>query len=253
MNEIQQVELTHRSPEFDAAYDVLRSGISPAYLETRDFLRNRLRVRDEGPKSEQEKLLVQDGYTLHCIAAVRRGAVVGAIYGHLISPTAQESRSAGFVTYICVHADYRKRGIGRSLIREVQRIVDDEAVRLTGKPILGMFYEIEQGGKEEIKATVSKLGARPLDVVYYQPALHPGSEPERMDLWFQPIQTLPAEEIDSFTLRRDDVHDLVRSMLVMEYVGPDLKGFDLSSTAYSAFTESIKDRQRIGFKPVRMG
>lgn len=59
------VELTHKSPEFDAAYDVIALDISPGFLETREFLKNRLRVRDEGPKSARDRILLQDGYSLH--------------------------------------------------------------------------------------------------------------------------------------------------------------------------------------------
>ncbi len=102
---------------FDAAYDVMSQEIPPEFLETRDFLRNRLRVRDEGPKSSHEHLLVQDGYTLHLIAAVYNQKVIGAIYGHLISRITSKNQSAGFVTYVSVHAHYRRHGIGTRLIR----------------------------------------------------------------------------------------------------------------------------------------
>src|SRR5512143_1079304 len=39
---LKLVGLAHKSPEFDAAYDVISRDILPEYLETRDFLRNRL-------------------------------------------------------------------------------------------------------------------------------------------------------------------------------------------------------------------
>ena len=48
----QLIDLTHGSPEFDQAYAVLSSEIAPEFMETAEFLRNRLRVRDEGPKTE---------------------------------------------------------------------------------------------------------------------------------------------------------------------------------------------------------
>jgi len=248
MSDPQLIELDHNSPEFDAAYDIISADIAPEYLETRDFLRNRLRVWKEGPKSEQERLLVQDGYTLHLIAAIHDQQVVGAIYGHLISRITDENKSVGFVTYITVHPNFRRRGIGTSLIRELQRVVDGEAIRLTGKNIFGMVYEIEEAGKEGIKTTVSKLDARPLDIVYCQPALRLGYEPEQMNLWLQLILTVARESVSMFTLPVEVVHDLVKNMLAMEYVGPKLKGFDPASMPYTAFLSSIQGKQVIGYK-----
>ncbi len=241
------IHLTHLSPEFDAAYDVMSQEIPPEFLETRDFLRNRLRVRDEGPKGGREHLLVQYGYTLHLIAAVYEQKVIGAVYGHLISQITSENKSAGFVTYVSVHANYRRRGIGSRLIRVLQSTIENDAIRMTGKPVFGMVYEIEKAGKEGITKTVSALGAKPLDIVYYQPALRPGYTPERMNLWFQPVPPLSPEQSSRFTLRADIVRDLVRNILVMEYVGPEIQGFDLSSVSYSAFLESIQGKSAIGF------
>ncbi len=244
---IHCIHLNHLSPELDAAYDVLSREILPEFLETRNFLKNRLRVRDEGPKNRPEYLLVQDGYTLHLIAAVYDQKVIGAVYGHLISRITTKNKSAGFVTYVSVDAEYRRRGIGTRLIRAMQSTIENDAIRITGKPIFGMVYEIEEAGKEGIKKTVSTFGAKPLDIVYYQPALRPGYHPERLNLWFQPVPPLSPEQSSRFTLRADIVRDLVRNMLVMEYVGPEVKGFDLSSASYSAFLESIQGKSAIGF------
>jgi hypothetical protein len=62
---VQLIDLTHGSPEFDQAYAILSSDIAPEFMETAEFLRNRLRVRDEGSKTEAEKILLPQGYTLH--------------------------------------------------------------------------------------------------------------------------------------------------------------------------------------------
>ncbi len=245
---MQFVTLTHRSPEFNAAYDVISRDIPPACLETSDFLRNRLRVREEGPKSEREKLLLQDGYTLHLIAAREGSKIVGALYGHLISRITDRNKAIGFVTYLAVRREYRKCGIGTGLIFEFQRIIDHDAHQLTGKPVFGMVYEIEGEGKQEIKALVSKLGAKPLDIVYYQPALRPGYGPERMDLWFQPAPPLSLSDAVTFSLPAGIVEGMVRNMLAMEYVGPELKGFDQYSKPFSAFLESMQSRKEIGFR-----
>ncbi len=242
----QFITLTHQSGEFDAAYDVISRDISPAFLETSEFLRNRLRVRDEGPKSEREKILLQDGYTLHLIAAKKDDLIVGAVYGHLISRITGRNRAIGFVTYLAVHPEYRMRGIGTGLILALQHIVEQDALRLTGKSIFGMVYEIEDESREAIKETVRKLGAQPLDIVYYQPALRPGYEPERMNLWFQPVP--PPANAAVFSLSADIVEGIVRNMLAMEYVGPEIKAFSPDSKPFSAFLKSVNSRKEVGFK-----
>ena len=241
------LHLRHDSLEFDPAYDLICAGIEPPFLETREFLRNRLRVRDEGPGTEQERMLVQDGYSLHLIVARDGSRTIGAIYGHLIGRITEENRAVCFVTYIAVHPRFRRRGIGRALIQALLRAVGEDAARSAGKPLFGVVYEIEEERKEEIKAVVSGLGARPLELVYHQPALRLGYEPERMQLWFQPIPRLAPRESAFFALDRNIVHDMVRNLLAMEYVRPEMRGFDLSSRPYALFLESIRSRSTVGF------
>ena len=86
---VQLIDLAHGSPEFDQVlYAILSSDIAPAFMETAEFLRNRLRVRDEGPKTEAEKILLPG----RLYASLDRGTpgrqdgkVLGAVYGHLIA------------------------------------------------------------------------------------------------------------------------------------------------------------------------
>jgi len=240
------IDLMHDSPEFGAAYEVIGKNISPEYLETAEFLKTRLRVRDTGPPTGQEKVLIQDGYTLHLIAAKRKDTVVGAVYGHLISQIGSRNSAIGFVTYLSVLSGSRRKGIGTALIAALRERLDADALKLTGGPLLGMVFEIELEGKEPIKGLVSRLGAQPLDVLYYQPALRPGYEPERMDLWFQPLPEVASAPND-LKLPVDFVVNMIRNLLVMEYVGPEMKGFDLASKPYQAFLESVRDRAEIGF------
>jgi len=249
MDKIYLIELTHESPEFDAAYDVIAYDISPEFLETKEFLKYRLRVRDKGPKSTQDKILLQDGYTLHLIAAVQNGKVVGSLYGHLIAKIGPENRGIGFVTYITVHPEQRRQGIGTRLIDAFRKRANEDAHLITGRQIIGLVFEIEEEGKEAIKDCVSKIHALPLDIVYYQPALRQGYEPEQMNLWYlscEPELTTEAAA-KTFKLPSAIVTSIVRNMLVMEYVGPEMKGFDLTSKSYTEFIKSVGNRQEIGF------
>lgn len=246
---IEFCALTHNSPEFDAAYNVIAYDIAPEFLETKEFLRNRLRVRDEGAKSIQENTLLQEGYSLHLIAAKKDSKVVGAIYGHLIALKNAANRGIGFVTYISVLPDYRKCGIGAKLVEELKNHIDRDAIRTTGRPIVGMVFEIEDDGKEAIKGLVRKHQGWPLDIVYFQPALRAGYQPEQMRLWLQSFEPgiTTVEEASRTRFRAEFVTAIVRNMLVMEYVGPEMKGFDLSSKPYTAFLDSIDGRNEIGF------
>jgi ribosomal protein S18 acetylase RimI-like enzyme len=240
-------DLTHQSPEFDAAYAVISRDIPPAYLETREFLKNRFRVRDQGPESAQEKVLLQNGYTLHLIAATVDRTVVGAIYGHLIS--LRESRGIGFITYISVLPEYRRSGFGTRLVEELKKKVNRDAIQATGKPIVGMVFEIEDEGKDAIKGLVRRHHGWPLDIEYLQPALRVEYQPERMRLWLQSFEPgiTSIEEASRTKFQTAFIVSLVRNLLVKEYVGPEMKGFDLNSKPYTAFLDSIKNRKNVGF------
>jgi hypothetical protein len=246
---IQFIDLTHESPEFDAAYEIISRDISPEFLETGQFLKNRLRVRDEGPKSEHENVLIQDGYTLHLITAEKDGKVLGAVYGHLIANIGAENRGIGFVTYISVLSKFRRQGIGTGLIKKIGKRMNEDALRITGRPAIGMVFEIEKEGKEAIEGCVSKLHGRPLDIVYFQPALRLGCEPEQMNLWYQSWEPeITAEAATkTFIIAANILTSMVRNMLVKEYVGPEMTGFDLTSKPYTEFVKSIGDRQGVGF------
>lgn len=243
------IDLTHGSPEFDQAYDILRSDIAPEFMETVEFLRNRLRVRDEGPKTEAEKILLPKGYTLHLIAALQHGKVLGAVYGHLIADIGPDNQGIGFVTYVAVHQEHRRQGIGTMLLKALKTRVNEDALLLCKKPIIGMVYEIEEAGNEAIKVCVSRLNAAWLDVVYYQPAVRSGYGPERMDLWYQPCEPeiSAGTATGTFKLPADLLISIVRNLLVKEYVGPEMKGFDPAEEPYTKFLRSIGKRKEIGF------
>lgn len=239
--------MTHGSPEFDQAYAILSSDIAPLFMETAEFLRNRLRVRDEGPKTEAEKILLPEGYTLHLIAAVQDGKVLGAVYGHLIADIGLDNQGIGFVTYVAVHKARRRQGIGTMLLSALSTRVNEDALTHCNKPIIGMVYEMEESDKEAIKGCVSRLGATCLDVVYYQPAVRAGYGPERMDLWYQPCgpERSAGRAAETFKLPADLLISIVRNMLVKEYVGPEIKGFDPASEPYTKFLRSIRKRKEI--------
>ncbi|HSQ78821.1 MAG TPA: hypothetical protein VLN91_08000, partial [Nitrospirota bacterium] len=90
--------------------------------------------------------------------------------------------------------------------------------------------------------------ARPLDIAYYQPAVRSGYGPERMDLWYQPCGAGLSAGIaaGTFKLPADLLISIVRNILKKEYVGPEMKGFDLAGEPYMKFLRSIGERKEIG-------
>ena len=70
-----------------------------------------------------------------------------------------------------------------------------------------------------------------------------------MDLWYQPCETeLSAGTAPgTFKLPADLLISIVRNMLVKEYVGPEIKGFDPAGEPYTKFLRSIGKRKEIGF------
>jgi GNAT superfamily N-acetyltransferase len=246
---MRALDLLYSSPEFDVGYEILAQEIPAEFLEERSFLRNRLRVRDKGPQTDKERLLVQDGYTLHLLAALLDADVVGTIYGHIISPISPENRGVGVVSYLAVRAAQRRKGIGAFLVAALRERIERDVIAMTGKPAIGMLYEIEEHGREEVKAYLRARGGWPLDVIYFQPALRRNALPERMQLWLHPFDRPPmsAEQARGVSYPADVVVSMVTKLLTMEYVGQDLGGFDLRSMAYTEFLKSVGTRRRIGF------
>jgi hypothetical protein len=243
------LDVSSSSPEYDAAYDILAQDIPAKWLEEPDCLRNRLRVRDQAPRNDKEKILLQDGYTLHLLAATDGGKVIGAIYGHLISRIGIENRGVGLVSYVAVERSQRRSGVGAFMFSELRRRLERDAVEATQKRLFGMTYEIEFSNRKEIKAYLHKQGGFPLDVTYYQPPVRQDTSPERIQLWLQPFDPpiYTAEQARHTTYPRAFIVSMVTNLLVMEYVGSDLSGFDLNSVSYTEFLKSIGARTQIGF------
>jgi hypothetical protein len=155
----------------------------------------------------------------------------------------------GYVTYVAVPASQRRKGIGAFLVTALRRRIERDAMAMTGKPAIGMLYEIEEHGREEIKAYLRRQGGWPLDVVYFQPGLRRHALPERMQLWLRPFDRPPmsAEQARRLSYPADFIVSMVTTLLTMEFVGQELEGFDLHSPAYTEFLQSVGTRRTIGF------
>ena len=125
---VQLIDLAHGSPEFDQAYAILSSDIAPEFMETAEFLRNRLRVRDEGPKTEAEKIALPQDYTLHLIADI-----------------GPDNQGIGLITYVAVHQEHRKQGIVTMLLKALKTRVNGDALTLCNKPACSSYPDNKKG------------------------------------------------------------------------------------------------------------
>jgi aminoglycoside 3-N-acetyltransferase I len=73
-----------------------------------------------------DKLLGNDDFW--AIAAMSDGSVIGGLTAHTLPMTTYET-SELFVYDIAVHADYRRRGVGRQLLNELRKLGSDVGAR----------------------------------------------------------------------------------------------------------------------------
>lgn len=173
--------------------------------------------------------------------------MAGVIYGSHVPNASLDDRGVGFVCYIVVDARYRRRGVARKLVEALQKAVNDDAYKLTGKPPVGMLFEIEFDEHAAIKNLVTSLGGYPLDIVYYQPSVREGCAAQQMGLWFMPY-ALYAPDAQRAYFPTVFIHKMVRALFVNAHSGYGGKGFDMQSLPYQALTKSLLGRTKIALK-----
>jgi hypothetical protein len=180
----------------------------------------------------------------------QRSQVVGAVYGNFIPKIGMENRGFALVSYVAVHSEYRRKYIGRELLMEVTRAIQEDARSTTGRSVFCLLFEIEDKGKLEIEHLAQKLGAYPLDIDYYQPSVREGCEEQAMNLWLLPLDqpVRSVEEATQITFPAGDIHEMVKSLFIYEYPGPKKQGFDFGSVPYQALVRSLNNRSVVGFR-----
>jgi GNAT superfamily N-acetyltransferase len=113
------------------------------------------------------------------LLAVRHGEVLGGI-----CVEHYRLSRCGLLTYVAVDARERGRGIGRALIREAmarlkQRCNPSLRAIFAEAQIPSKMASALQGAARKRIAFMRRLGARPLDLEYVQPALEEGKERAR--------------------------------------------------------------------------
>ncbi len=246
------VKLNSRSPEFHEAYEVISFDIAPEFVEPEDAIHERLRIQDEGARTEKEKRTIPEGYRVHMTAAKdgKTHRLAGAVYSTFIPKIGSRNLGFSLVTYISVRREYRRQGIATDLVKNAAAHAYADALRITGKHAVGLLFEIDDEGKTAAEGLVQKMGGYPLDIDYWQPPVREGCSEQPMNLWMVPLdQTIRSRvEADEMKYPAGYIHDMVRSLFQYEYPGPDRTGFQENSKPYQALLHSLENRRLIGFK-----
>lgn len=123
------------------------------------------------------------------LAAVDRsgaGVVGGIVFSYL------SGVNCGYISYLMVAAEARRRGIGTALFRASREALDSVARRTECPGAEGVFTELRKrsdrhpGTLERVRFW-TRLEVIPLAVDWEYPELEPGKQPARMDLAYAPF------------------------------------------------------------------
>lgn len=246
-------ELASTSPEFGAAYRVIASEMAPEFLEPEDYIRARFRAQEHLAAEKNGRYRAPEGYRVHMLAAIDDDTpgVVGAVYGSFIPRIGVEVRGFGLVSYLAVTLDRRGMGVGRRLLEEFLKAIQEDASNQTDKAAFALVFEIEKHDKTDMERLVKKLGGYPLDIDFYQPSVREGRGEQQMNLWLLSLEHRlePPREARQVQYPAEFIHRMVKSLFVYEYPGPTREGFRDDSKPYRALVRSLEGRTEVGFKP----
>lgn len=135
---------------------------------------------------QQRGELKPDAYHV-IVARARGGRVVGGAFFHYLATI-----NAGFLGYLVVHPAWRRRGIGRRLLRKVESVLRRDARRAKLRDPAGVFMELHKAGNGTSKVAEDtdfwrSLKVFPLDVDWRYPELRSTAAPLDMTLAYHSI------------------------------------------------------------------
>jgi len=239
------------SKDYLRAHEITNTGIPEEFVETPEFLWDRLRIKEQGARTREDKALMPKGYDLHLIVAkdTTNGEVVGAGLGSSLPLTPMRG-SVGLLCYAAVDPKYQGRGIHKRLSVERYKKIEEDSQNFN-LPLLGYVAEVEFDNHEEA-TMLRKNGFQRLDVDFMQPgidaekgvnAMYP---PEKIQLFYRPAPNgVTPEMARHVRFSPDLIRAIGRAIFRKEYVENPLK----DSIPYQMYLESIEGRDSIGFKP----
>jgi hypothetical protein len=131
----------------------------------------------------------------HLFVAIREGDVIGLASGNYLGNV-----NIGVIGYLAIEPHIRARGLGGRLRLRLRRAFERDALRVTGRKLLGIIGEVA-ADNPWLRKLASHPRVLPLDFLYFQPRLHPKDKPTPFVLYYESIAR-PRRSIPVAELRR---------------------------------------------------
>lgn len=169
--EIEEVRREDTS-DAEAALALIEQSFSRADRHAPENLRSELEEKRRRlvPRNRAHLLVAKDG-----------AEVVGTAYGtYLAAP------NCGFVAYLAVHPDHRRKGIAPRLRAALVSRFGADA-RSTGREELAWIVGEVRRSSKWLTQVVKRRGAIPLDFEYYHPGIDPSGKHQPFVMYLEPI------------------------------------------------------------------
>jgi ribosomal protein S18 acetylase RimI-like enzyme len=195
--------------------------------------RDRQPVEELASEVAEKRLCLTSAQEFHLFAATGPdGEVLAAITGVYL-----DGVNAGFVTYLAVRPELRRKRIGQRLrVNLVERFRVD--ARLAGFDDLAWVLGEVRLSSPWLKRLVQRRGAVPFDLTYYHPGVRPPARPIHA-LYRQPVtddrEVLPAQ--------------LVRRLLFAVFRRGYRVRYPLLHPGFHTMMEELEGRSEVGMHP----
>jgi GNAT superfamily N-acetyltransferase len=214
-----------RDPVAEEALALIRDSFPPYDRHPLDELRSEV---------AEKRLGLLTAYDFHLLALVgEKGRVMAAGAGVYLAGV-----NAGFVSYLAVHPDFRRRKLGRRVRARLVELFREDARRNGREELAWVLGEIRIDSPW-LRGLVQGGGAIPFDLVYYHPGMTPGVSPVPYLLYREPVgdprPVLPADEVGRI------LYAVWRRAYRVRY--------PLAREAFTAMLEQLEGRETVGMHP----
>ena len=245
-------EITSGDERFLEAYKVLTADIAPEYVETPDFLRNRLSIREQmmqgsyTPQSEEDARIAQAfnaGYNLTFKVAYRQdtGEIIGGELKSLVPLMGTKDAALEFGSYGATKEAYRGHGINSALSKAASEALENYANAI-GRNIIAVVGETERDNQYNTLDISASKGLRVLDLDYYQYNEADPSKPAKLEFLVKFNGEAPGV-IEQNRVNAGFVDLMLRSIIELEYIEKPEE-----SVAYQLTRKSMEGREFIGYR-----
>lgn len=196
--------------------------------------------RDRQPLSElrseiaEKRLGLLTAMDFHLLVAESPdGEALGTITGMYL-----EGVNAGFITYLTVAPEWRRRRLGPALRGALVETFRQDARRAGFDDLAWVLGEV-RAGSPWLKRLVRSRGALTFDLAYYHPGMTPGGDSRRYILYRQPV----GDPRDALAV------PLVRRILYSIYRRGYRVRYPLERPGFQAMLDQLEGREEVGAHP----